>query len=104
MLDPFQLVMPNLITSYIGLIGALHCPFEGFKVVSVKLRVTKAFCSFFNERIVVIYFLKIYVILAGLRIGGDELATDGFMYFTQNRLDLGKQIISRNTTELLYPR
>ena len=36
-LQPFEFVLPNFITSDIGLVGALHDPLQGFIVVTVKL-------------------------------------------------------------------
>ncbi len=89
-LQPFELVLPDLVAPDIGLIGAFHDPLKRLVVVTVGLRGIETFGPILDERIEIIGFLEVQVILAVVRVGRDELAADGFMDFPQNRLHLGE--------------
>ena len=89
-------MLPDLVSGDVGrLIGAFHDPFQGFVVIPIKLGFIEALCPLLDERIVVIGFLEIQIILAVVWVRGNKLATDGFMDFSQHCLDLGQQIICR---------
>ena len=89
-------MLPDPVSGDVGrLIGAFHDPFQGFVVIPVKLGFIEALRPLLDERIVVIGLFEIQIILAVVWVRGNELATDGFMDFSQHRLDLGQQIICR---------
>ncbi len=94
-LQPFQLVLPDLVAGDVGLVGALHDPFQGLVVVAVELGGIEALGALLDERVEVVGLLEIQVILPVVRVGGDELAADRSVDLAQDRFHLGQEVVGR---------
>ena len=88
-------MLPNLVAGDVGLVGALHDPFQSLVVVAVEQGVIKALGSLFDERVEVVGLLEIKVILAVVSVVGDELAADRLVDLAQYRFHLRKEVIGR---------
>ena len=95
-------MLPDLVAGNVSLVGTLHDPFQGFIVVAVELGEFEAFGALFDQGVEVIGLFEVEIVLPVVRVGGNELPTDGFMDFTQNGLNLGEQIIGRIAAQFLY--
>ena len=84
-LEPFQFMLPDAVPGDVRLIDALHGPLERFVIVAIKRRGIETFSTFFDERVVIVGLFEVEVVLAVIRIGRDELATDGPADFPQDR-------------------
>ena len=100
-LQPFQLVLPDLVAGDVGLVGALHDLFQGIVVVAVELGGIEALGALLDERVEVVGLLEIQVELPVVRVGGDELAADRLVDFAQDRFHLGKEVVGRVSAQVL---
>ena len=91
-LEPFELVLPNPITSDVGLVGALHHPPERFVVVAVQLRRIEALGALFDEGVEVVGLLEVKVVLTVVRVLRDELAANRALDLDQDGLHMSQQI------------
>ena len=67
-LQPFELVLPDLVAGHIGLVRALHDPFQGLVVVAVELRGVEALGPLFDQRVEVVGLLQVQIELAVVRV------------------------------------
>ncbi|KUK57129.1 MAG: hypothetical protein XD80_1565 [Synergistales bacterium 53_16] len=56
--QPFQLVLPDLVTGDVSLVGELHEPFQGLVVIAVELGGIKALGVLLCERVESSVFLR----------------------------------------------
>ena len=103
-IQPFDLVLPDLVAGHIGLIRAFHDPSKRLVVVAVELRGIEALGPLLDQRVEIVGLLEVQVILAVVRIGGNELPAHRLVDFPQDGFHLGKQIIGRIAAQLLDAR
>jgi hypothetical protein len=96
-------VLPDLVAGDVGLVGALHDPFQGLVIVTVELCVIESHGAILDEGIEVVGLFQVEVILAVVRVGRDELTTHRLMNLPQDYLHLSKQISSRGAAQVLDP-
>ena len=99
--QPFELVLPDFVAGDIGLVGALHDPFQRLVVVAVELGGIEALGPLLDQGVEVVGLLEVQVVLAIVRVGGDELAAHCLVNFPQNGLHLGEQIVGRIAAQVL---
>ena len=100
-LQPGQFMFPDVIARHIGVVFTFHQLPEGYVVVAIQLEFVQGFGALLDQRVVVISFRQIQVILVVALIRGDELAAHGAMDFMQHCRHLGKQIVRWVATQVL---
>ena len=68
-LQPFELVLPDLVAGDVGLVGALHDPLQRLVVVAVELRWIEALGPLLDQGVEVVGLLEVEVVLAVVRVG-----------------------------------
>ena len=100
-LQPFELVLPDLVAGDVGLVGALHDPPERLVVVAVELRGIEALGPLLDQGVEVVGLLEVQVVLAVVRVGRDELPAHRLEDFPQDGLHLGEQVVGRIAAQFL---
>ena len=68
-LQPFEFVLPDFVAGDVGLVGALHDPFQGLVVVTVELRGIETFGPLLDQGVEIVGLLEVQVVLAVVRVG-----------------------------------
>src|SRR5262249_47060554 len=87
-LAPLQLMLPNAIAANISLVRALHHSSQRIVVISIESHCVEALGALLNQRIKVVSFFQIEVILLIIPIRGNELPAYRSVNFSQHCLDL----------------
>ncbi len=89
---PDQFVLPDLVASHVGGILAFHDPLERLVIEAVELSLAQTFGPLVDQGVEVVGLFQVQIELAVVGIEGDELAADGFMYFSKNGFNMSLQV------------
>ena len=99
-LNPFQPVLPNLVTGDVGGVGALHQLTHGAVVRAVELFVVEGGDLLVDLGVVVDVLFQVEVVLLCVGSLRNELTVDGLENFAQHGVNLRQQVVCRVAAHL----